>query len=144
MTTTAERPAYLLKRAQSALHETMAAALAEHGLTVSQYAALVGVVDEPGRSNADLARAAFVTPQTMNLLLRDLDERGLVDRTPHPQHGRVLQTRPTEAGRRTAAAATRAVAEVERRLVTGLTVTEQSALAAMLTACIDALDPAHR
>jgi len=137
-----DHPGYLLKRAQAALHDAMAAVLAEHALTVSLYATLVNVVDEPGRSNADLARAAFVTPQTMNLLLRDLEARGLVERTHHPQHGRVLQARPTDAGRRTAESATGQVDEVERRMVAGLTDAQQGAFVAALTSCIAALAPA--
>jgi DNA-binding MarR family transcriptional regulator len=44
----------------------MAAALHEHNATVGQYALLTALDEEPGLSNADLARRAFVTPQTMN------------------------------------------------------------------------------
>ena len=78
------RPGYLLKRAQSALHAAMAAALREHSTTVSQYALLTALDEEPGLSNADLARRAFVTPQTMNQVLLELEEKQWVTRRPHP------------------------------------------------------------
>ena len=63
---TTGHPGYLLKRAQAALHAAMAAALHEHGATLAQYAVLTALDEEPGLSNAELARRAFVTPQTMN------------------------------------------------------------------------------
>jgi DNA-binding MarR family transcriptional regulator len=135
-----ESPAgYLLKRAQAGLHDAMAAVLADHALTVAQYAVLAAVATEPGLSNADLARKSFVTPQTMNQLLRDLEDRGLVARSQHPQHGRVLQTRPTPAGLRTAQAATDDVNGIEERMLSALTPTQRKRFAEALTSCITAL-----
>ncbi len=95
----ADGPGYLLKRAQTALHAALAAALREHGATVAQYAVLAAVDEEPGLSNADLARRAFVTPQTMNQILRELEHKGWVTRHPHPGHGRILQADVTQEGR---------------------------------------------
>ena len=76
MAGTTERAGWLLKRAQDALNSAMTAALREHGTTVPEYAALTALADEPGMSNADLARRAYVTPQTMNQVLRELERRG--------------------------------------------------------------------
>ena len=69
-----DRPGYLLKRAQAALHAGMAGALREHGATLAQYAVLTALDEEPGLSNAGLARRAFVTPQTMNQVLLELEQ----------------------------------------------------------------------
>lgn len=137
--TTESQAGYLLKRAQAGLHDAMAAVLARHDLTVAQYAVLAAVADEPGLSNADLARKSFVTPQTMNHLLRDLEDTGLVARSQHPRHGRVLQTRATTAGLRAAEAATDDVNGVEQRMLSGLTPTQRKRLAEALTSCITAL-----
>lgn len=52
---------YLLKRTQAALRGAMDKVLREHGLTVPQYATLELLALHPGMSNADLARATFVT-----------------------------------------------------------------------------------
>ena len=100
-TSTTGKPAYLLKRAQAALHSALAQALREHGATIAQYAVLTAVDEEPGLSNADLARRAFVTPQTMNQVMRQLEERHWVTRHPHPGHGRILQAALTDSGRQT-------------------------------------------
>ncbi len=135
----AGRPGYLLKRAQMALHQAMAGALDPHGLTVAQYAVLSALAEEPGLSNAELARRAFVTPQSMNKFLHDLEKQQLVIRQPHPRHGRVLQASLTPEGRRVVAAASAAVDTIERRMLTGLSPQAQDKLAKALNACIDAL-----
>ena len=63
---TTARVGYLIKRAQMVLHDAMADALGSHDLTVPQFAVITGLDEEPGLSNADLARRAFVTPQSMH------------------------------------------------------------------------------
>ena len=72
-----------------------------HNLTVTQFAVLTALEEEPGLSNADLARRAFVTPQSMHVVLQELESRQLLVRRAHPQHHRVLQAELTEGGRRT-------------------------------------------
>ena len=49
-------------------------------LTVAQYACLELLGQHPGLSGSDLARATFVTRQSMNLLLQGLERRGLLTR----------------------------------------------------------------
>ena len=61
---------YLLKQAASTLRSSMDAALRPLGLTVPQYACLELLAQRPGLSNSELARGAFVTRQSMNVLLR--------------------------------------------------------------------------
>ena len=99
MASSTERPGWLLKRAQDALNAAMTAALGDFGATLPQYAVLTALAEEPGLSNADLARRTFVTPQTMNQVLRELEQRGWVSRHPHPGHGRILQAELTDGGR---------------------------------------------
>ncbi len=45
----------------------------------------------PGASGADLARAINITPQAMNGVLATLEREALIERHPHPTHGRILQ-----------------------------------------------------
>ena len=61
---------YLLKQAASTLRSSMDAALRPLGLTVPQYACLELLAQRPGLSNSELARGAFVTRQSMNVLLQ--------------------------------------------------------------------------
>ncbi len=142
MTDTTERPGWLLKRAQDALNAAMTAALREHGATLSEYAVLTALAEEPGLSNADLARRAFVTPQTMNQVLRELEHRGWVSRHPHPGHGRILQAELTADGRRVLGGCHQAVSGVEERMLAGLDPAGREQLVAGLKSCIAGLSRA--
>jgi len=134
-----ESPKYLIKRAQAALHAALAPALREHGVTIAQYAVLAVLDEEPGLSNADLARRAFLTPQTMNQTLRGLEERHWVTRRPHPGHGRILQADLTRDGRAALRACHQAADAVEGQMIAGLSPDDLGQLKAALRACIDAL-----
>ncbi|MFF0739259.1 MarR family winged helix-turn-helix transcriptional regulator [Streptomyces sp. NPDC004111] len=108
---------YLLKRAQSALRGAMDKVLREHGLTVPQYSTLELLALHPGMSNADLARATFVTRQSGNVVLRGLQDAGLISRPATAEHGRARPARLTEEGRARLAAVQAAVYAVEQRMV---------------------------
>jgi DNA-binding MarR family transcriptional regulator len=137
--TTTARVGFLIKRAQAVLHEAMVDALEPLELTIPQYAALTALRDEPGLSNADLSRRAFVTPQTMHAVLADLEQRELLARHPHPEHRRVLRAELTRSGGRLLDAAALAVDAVEERMLGELSDTSRSRLARSLASCIDAL-----
>lgn len=93
-----ERFGYVLKHAQYALRQAMDERLGEVDLTPPQYAALTALEREDGLSNAELARRCFVTPQTMHSIVTRLEEENLLERTPHPNHGRIQQLHLTEEG----------------------------------------------
>ena len=135
---TTGHPGYLLKRAQAALHAAMAAALHEHGATLAQYAVLTALDEEPGLSNAELARRAFVTP-TMNQVLRELEQRHWVIRHAHPGHGRILQADLTHHGRQTLRACHQAADAVEERMLAKLSPAGRQQLATALRTCIEGL-----
>jgi len=132
-------PGYLLKRAQAVLNAAMAGALREHGATLAQYAVLTALDEEPGLSNAGLARRSFVTPQTMNQVLRELEQKGWVARHPDPGHARILQADLTPVGRTALRACHRAVNAIEERMLAPLAPGDITQLTATLQACIQAL-----
>jgi DNA-binding MarR family transcriptional regulator len=136
---TTARVGYLIKRAQTVLHDAMADALGSHELTVTEFAVLTALDDEPGLSNADLARRAFVTPQSMHAVLQELERLQFVVRRPHPQHQRVLQAELTEAGRRTLKSANNSVNAVEEQMLRQLSIPARLRLAGALSSCIDSL-----
>jgi len=136
---TTSRVGYLIKRAQTVLHDAMTEALHSLDLTVTQFAVLTALDDEPGLSNADLARRAFVTPQSMHAVLQELERRQLVVRRTHPQHQRVLQAALTEAGRRTLRSAAKAINAVEEQMLCNLSAPSRSKLASSLASCIESL-----
>jgi DNA-binding MarR family transcriptional regulator len=139
---TVDRPGYLIKRLQAALHAEMSRTLQEHGVTLAQFAVLTALAEEPGLSNAELARRAFITPQSMNENLRELEQRTWVTRRRHPTHGRILQTALTDEGHKTLQACDATVTVVEQRMLVGLDHDQRSHLVTTLRTCIAALSPA--
>lgn len=135
----AGRVGYRLKQVDAVLRGRMDAALRPFGLTTPQYACLELLRQSPGASSSDLARGAFVTRQTMNTLLVGLERRGLVARATTASVGRTLPTELTPEGHRVVAAAADLIADVEARLVTGLTPGQADELFRALGECIRAL-----
>ncbi|KQO47717.1 MULTISPECIES: MarR family winged helix-turn-helix transcriptional regulator [unclassified Frigoribacterium] len=112
---------YLLKEASSALRAAMEAELRPLGMTITHYSCLELLAQRPGLSNSELARGAFVTRQSMNVLLQSLERDGFVRRADRAPSGRALPTELTAAGRRQLAVASAAVRGVEDRMTAGLT-----------------------
>jgi DNA-binding MarR family transcriptional regulator len=131
---------YVLKRAATALRTSMDTALRPLDLTVPQYSCLEVLSQQPGLSNAELARAVFVTRQSMNLVLRGLQDRGLITRPTTAPHGRALPTELTPTGRRQLKAASTAVRAVESRMLEPFTASHQNRLLHDLHLCIQALE----
>lgn len=136
-----ESVGYVLKQAATALRSAMDAALRPLQLTVPQYSCLEVLGQRPGLSNADLARATFVTRQAMNGVLRGLQDRGLVTRPATAPHGRALPTRLTATGQQQLRAASTAVRGVEQRMLADLVPTDQRRLHDDLVTCAAALAP---
>lgn len=117
---------YLLKEASSALRTAMEEVLRPLGMSVTHYSCLELLAQRPGLSNSELARGAFVTRQTMNVLLQNLERDGYVTRPPEAAVGKVLPARLTPSGRRSLEKATVAVRSVEVRMLAGMTEAEQA------------------
>ena len=117
---------YLLKQASSALRTAMEEVLRPLGMTITHYSCLELLAQRPGLSNSELARGAFVTRQSMNVLLQALERDGYVTRPSEAPVGKILPTRLTPRGRRSLEQATAAVRSVEVRMLTGMTEGEQA------------------
>jgi DNA-binding MarR family transcriptional regulator len=135
----ATSPGYLLKVASAALRSAMEEVLRPLGMTITHYSCLEVLAQRPGSSNSDLARATFVTRQSMNVLLQTLQSDGLVTRPDHAASGRALPTRLTDAGRRQLVTASAAVRGVEERMLDGLSAADRTRLTGLLSHCISAL-----
>ncbi len=68
----------------------------------------------------------------MTTILRNLEAAGLVERTPHPLHKHVIETRPTPAGRKALDQADKRATSVERRLAAAFSQDELQTLRALL------------
>ena len=130
---------YLLKEASSALRAAMEEVLRPLGMSVTHYSCLELLAQRPGLSNSELARGAFVTRQSMNVLLQTLEREGYVTRPAEAPVGKVLPTRLTPRGRRSLEKATVAVRSVEVRMLAGMTETEQSGAFRILQSMIHSL-----
>ncbi len=117
---------YLLKEASSALRTAMEEVLRPLGMTMTHYSCLELLAQRPGLSNSELARGAFVTRQTMNVLLLALERDGLVTRPAAAPVGKALPARLTERGRAQLRQASAAVRGVELRMLSGMSPTEQT------------------
>ena len=128
---------YLLKETSSVLRAAMEEVLRPLGMSVTHYSCLELLAQRPGLSNSELARGAFVTRQSMNVLLQALERDGYVTR--EAPVGKALPTRLTPRGRRSLAKATVAVRSVEVRMLAGLTETERASAFRILRSMADSL-----
>lgn len=108
--------AYLLRQASAAVRLELDRALAPLELTLPQYAVLTMIANYAAPSGAELARLAMLTPQTVNLITRNLLRRRAIVQVKHETHGRILKLQPTRAGEVLLKKARTQVAEVEARL----------------------------
>lgn len=68
-------------------------------LTVTQLSALTSLELAGALTPRELAEVERVQPPTMTRIVAKLEERGLVDRTPHPTDGRQVILAATDGGR---------------------------------------------
>ena len=114
-------------------------------MTITHYSCLELLAQRPGLSNSGLARGAFVTRQSMNVLLQALERQGLVVRPAQAPVGRALPTELTARGRRQLETASAAVRRVEQDMLANLDASEQDQMRHLLTTCIASLTkpPGH-
>jgi DNA-binding MarR family transcriptional regulator len=120
--------AYLLRQAQSATRLTLERALVDLGVTPPQFMVLTMLKAYPGLSGADLARAALLTPQTVGVIIRNLERGGAIRKKPHPVHGRVLRWTLTRRGQALLGKCRARGRALERRLRAGLAPKAQAAI----------------
>jgi DNA-binding MarR family transcriptional regulator len=139
---TAEEPrlGMLVKRAEQAMLRTKSVALKLVGLTPAQYVALVELEQQPGITAASLARACLVTPQAMMILLKTMDQQGLITRSVHPRHPNVLELHMTDVGREALREARERVDPIEERVFGSFSAKELTAFREFLSRFIEAFE----
>ncbi|MFC4915472.1 MULTISPECIES: MarR family winged helix-turn-helix transcriptional regulator [Bradyrhizobium] len=111
---------YLLRQAHAAVRLKMERTLADLGVTSPQFAVLTMLNAYPGLSGADVARLTFLTPQTVGVIIRNLERDGAIAMTPHPVHGRIQQWTLTPRGSTLLRTCRERVIGLEKRLANGL------------------------
>jgi len=119
---------YLLRQAAGAYRLKVERALEEFGVTQAQFAALTMISAYPGLSNADLARLALLTPQTVSVIVGNLEKAGSLIRTPHAVHGRIQHLDLSDNGRALLRKCRERVYRLEGDLTAGLSADEERAV----------------
>src|ERR1700737_3227707 len=130
---------FQLRRAQYAYRLALPRALESIGVTTPQFAVLALLETTPGLSNAELARRNLVTPQTMNAIVKKLEDARLVVRRPDTNHGRILTAHLTPAGQRVLTRCVDHADAVEACMLRPLSARERSRLLDTLNRVGDAL-----
>ena len=126
---------YLLHRLASALRADVTATVLEPlDLTFPHYVCMRILSRRPGQSNAELARDVMVSPQAMNIVVRGLQERGLVARPATVASGRSLPAELTREGRALLARTGDGIRAAEQRVLGGLSEQDQRELRRILSA----------
>ena len=131
------RTFYLLNQVSSAVRLRLERCLREFDLTVSQYTVMSRVKGREVLSSAKLARHHYVSPQTMNELIANLEARGLLSRMEDPENRRVLLVSLTQAGSDLIAACDRKVDGLESEFFANLDNVDHGVLRKLLEVLID-------
>jgi DNA-binding MarR family transcriptional regulator len=137
--TASEELGLLIKEAQAILHQRMDDVLRPLGLSVPQYACLQALNDLPGITSSQLARRAFVSRQSMNVLLQGLEKAGLIERSSEPGPRRERPTVLTRSAADLVRSARAEVARVTDAMTDQFSDEEVARLRVLLAGCRDAL-----
>ena len=123
---------YLLRQAAGAHRHRMDRALADLDVTHPQFSVMTMLNAYPGISNADVARLAMLTPQTVSVIIANLERAGTIKRVPHNLHGRILQIELTPEGRALLRRCRERVQKLEQELSGGMGEAEEAAIRSWL------------
>jgi DNA-binding MarR family transcriptional regulator len=128
---------YAIARLHQLVFASVSDRAARHGLTALQFTTL-SVLNRHGvpLSNSQLARRSFMTAQSMHEVIHRLEREGLIERTPHPNHGRKLPAALTAKGRRVLAACEAAVTEFEGTMLKGFSKAERASFLGMVKSAV--------
>jgi DNA-binding MarR family transcriptional regulator len=119
---------YLLRQAGAANRLRMERALSDFGVTPPQFMVLTMLVAYPGLSNADLARLALLTPQTVSVIVANLLRSGAIARRPHAVHGRIQHIDVTDEGKALLKQCRSRVKAIEQQMLAGFNTDEESVI----------------
>ena len=119
---------YLLRQAAGAYRHRVELALADLDVTPPQFSVLTMLAAYPGHSNADLARLALLTPQTLSVIVANLERAGSIVRRPHAIHGRIQHLDLSESGKSLLATCRARVHAIEHELIADLAPDEEQAI----------------
>jgi DNA-binding MarR family transcriptional regulator len=134
-----DRVSWALRRAEWAVQALKEQRLRPLGMAAAQYSLLISVHSDPGLTGAELARRLNVTPQAVASLVARLEQRGHLERQPHPRHGHVQELHLTDAGRDALRQADAVIVEIEQRIAEKLGPEDSTRLTVLLDQVADAV-----
>jgi DNA-binding MarR family transcriptional regulator len=111
---------YVVGRVGQGVRRELQARLAPLALSVPDVTTLSVLRGRTGLSNAQLARRALITPQSMLEVLASLERRGFVVRRADAANARIMRAELTASGRRTLVRADAVIAQLEDELLAGI------------------------
>jgi DNA-binding MarR family transcriptional regulator len=131
------RISYAIARLHQLVFSSVSEVAARYGLTALQFTTL-SVLNRHGTplSSSQLARRSFMTAQSMHEVIHRLEHDGLIERNPHPDHGRKLPASLTAKGRRVLAACEKAVADFETTMLKGFTKSDRATFLSVVKSAV--------
>lgn len=123
---------YTIKRVQQQIHTAMEDALRPLSLSLSQYNVLKNLEVSSPTTGAELARKAFVTPQTMHAMLTTMERKNLIVRTTILGNTKSFNISKTNKGRERLSTADEALAKLFDQANASLTSQEYDELEQLL------------
>ena len=123
---------YTIKQAQQQIHTAMEDALRPLFLSLSQYNVLKSLEASSHVTGAELARKAFVTPQTMHTILTTMERKELIVRATIPGNTKSFNISITEKGKKALHSANQALAKLFDQANASLTSREYDELEYLL------------
>jgi DNA-binding MarR family transcriptional regulator len=101
-------------------------------LRTVDFSVLSVMAHQPGVTSRQLCQLLNVLPPNMVVLLRDLDKRGLIERTPHPTDGRAMGLSLSPSGKALMKKAEKAASDADAQGTAHLTAAERKTLVRLL------------
>ena len=101
-------------------------------LRTVDFSVLSVMAHQPGVTSRQLCQLLNVLPPNMVVLLRDLDKRGLIERTPHPTDGRAMGLSLSASGKALMKKAEKAASDADEQGTAHLSATERKTLVRLL------------
>ncbi len=123
---------YNARRAALAVISVFLERMAPYGLRVVDFSVLTLIAHNPGVTSRQLSGALAILPPNLVGMVRQLEERGLIEKRPHPHDRRAQGLYLTAEGERLQGETESVVASLETEAVTHLTEDERRTLIGLL------------
>lgn len=133
-----------MKRLITGFRTLLEAALEGEGITLAQLRMLHALEENPEASAAELARTCFITPQSMQAVVKRAEQHGWITRRPSAANRRVLTATLTAVGRQLLQRGSELHIEISREVWGRAALAEMQTIARVLEDAISQMQPSLR